>query len=81
MEFDFYNEFKNHSTVELLLITKEPEKYQPAALDAAEKLLRERNVSTADVFLGGTYQCAFFDHRFLFLINEQEMGMDLANGE
>jgi hypothetical protein len=49
MDLDFYNEFIHRSTVELLVITKEPEKYQPAAIEAAERLLRERGVSVADL--------------------------------
>ena len=49
MELNFFDEFKNYSTLDLLLITKEPEKYQPEATAAAEKLLRERNISIADI--------------------------------
>jgi hypothetical protein len=44
MDFNFYEQYKHSSTVELLLIVKQPGKYQPAAVDAAKMLLRERNV-------------------------------------
>jgi hypothetical protein len=49
MQIDFYNEFRNSSTVQLLIITREPEKYQPAAIEAAERLLRERNISPTEL--------------------------------
>lgn len=48
MDFNFYEQYKNSSTVDLLLIVKQPGKYQPAAVDAAKMILSERNVSEAE---------------------------------
>jgi hypothetical protein len=48
MEIDFYKEFANYSTAELLLITREPDKYQPAAIEAAELLLQRRVITPVD---------------------------------
>jgi len=48
MDFNFYDQFRNYSNVELLRITADPGSYQPAALAAAEKLLKERNISWED---------------------------------
>ena len=48
MEIDFYKEFANYSTAELLLITREPEKYQSAAIEAAELLLQRRVITPVD---------------------------------
>ena len=48
MEIDFYKEFGHYSTAELLIITREPEKYQSAAIDAAERLLQQRAITPTD---------------------------------
>lgn len=48
MDFNFYELYKSSTTVELLTIVAQPEKYQPAAVDAAKLILRERKVSEAE---------------------------------
>lgn len=45
MDFDFYEQYKHSSNIDLLLIVKQPGKYQPEAVDAAKMLLKERDVS------------------------------------
>ena len=44
MSFDFYREYKNYPTLELLKIMRQPGGYQPAAVEAASKVLGERQV-------------------------------------
>lgn len=48
MEIDFYKEFSNYTTVELLIITREPEKYQSAAIKTAELLLQQRDITPSE---------------------------------
>jgi hypothetical protein len=48
MDFNFYEQYKGSSTVDLLIIVKQPDKYQPEAVNAAKMILRERNVSEAE---------------------------------
>lgn len=48
MEFNFYEQFNNYSTGELLAIVQQPDKYQAEAVSAAELLLKERVVSDAE---------------------------------
>lgn len=43
--FDFYKTFAAYSTNDLLKIVAQPSLYQPEAVDAAERLLRERDIS------------------------------------
>lgn len=45
MNFDFNQQFKDYSTVDLLKIVKRPGEYQPTAVAAAERLLQERQVT------------------------------------
>jgi len=45
MEFSFYDQYKSYSNFELLKILQQPEHYQPAAVEAATLLLKEREVS------------------------------------
>lgn len=49
MDPDFYDQYKEYSTVELLKIIKRPEDYQDQAVDAAARVLRERQVLAKDV--------------------------------
>jgi hypothetical protein len=49
MEFDFYDQYKGLSTTELLKILKQPENYLPEAVEAATKILQERQVSEDDL--------------------------------
>lgn len=45
MTFDFQEQFKHSPTIELLEILHHPENYQPAAVDAASAILKERQVT------------------------------------
>lgn len=45
MHFDFYEQYKGYSNVELLKILQQPDGYQPQAIDAATRLLEERKVT------------------------------------
>lgn len=45
MDFNFSEEYKSYSNFELLKILKQPADYQPAAVDAATLILKEREVS------------------------------------
>ncbi len=49
MYFNFYNLYKDYSTTDLLKIINRPDDYQPAAIDAATRILQERQVSEADI--------------------------------
>jgi len=49
MEINFYDQFGNYSTADLLRIIKEPEQYQLEAVTAAERILQERSISPADI--------------------------------
>ncbi len=45
MNFDFYEQYKQYSTVELLKIVKKAADYQPGAVEAARTLLAQRQIS------------------------------------
>jgi hypothetical protein len=45
MDFDFYTSFAGKSNEELLQVILQKELYQPAAVEAAEKILASRNVT------------------------------------
>jgi len=45
MNFNFYEQYKNYPTVELLKIVQQPAGYQSEAIEAANRLLSERNIS------------------------------------
>jgi hypothetical protein len=49
MDFDFYDQYKNYSNVELLKICKQPANFQAAAIDAAKEILKSRNVSEEEL--------------------------------
>jgi hypothetical protein len=49
MDFNFYDQYKTLSNVELLKIVRNPTGYQPAAVEAATRLLAEREVPQADI--------------------------------
>lgn len=49
MDFNFYDLYKDYSTADLLKIVNRPDDYQPAAIDAATRILQERHVSEADI--------------------------------
>lgn len=44
MHFDFYERYKDYPDTELQHITQQPDAYQPAAVDAASRILKERGV-------------------------------------
>jgi hypothetical protein len=48
VEFNFYEQFSNYSTSDLLEIVQQPGKYQAEAVSAAELLLKERVVSDSE---------------------------------
>ncbi len=48
MEFNFHEKYGTYSNIELLKIIREPEKYQPSAVDAAGQILQSREVSEED---------------------------------
>ena len=48
MEFNFYEQFGDYSTSDLLAIVQQPGKYQAEAVSAAELLLKERVVSDSE---------------------------------
>lgn len=48
MDTDFHKLYSAYSTVDLLKITTRPEKYQPAAVAAAQEILATRVVTTAE---------------------------------
>jgi hypothetical protein len=45
MQFNFYDQYKRYSNFDLLKILQQPGDYQPAAVQAAELILKEREVS------------------------------------
>ena len=49
MDFDFLKEFTTYSTLELLRITRQPGRYQPAAVEAAHLVHSARNISPEEM--------------------------------
>ena len=49
MDLDFHKVYDTYTNAVLLLIGMQPEKYQPAAVAAAEEILRTRTVTQADI--------------------------------
>ena len=49
MNFDFYQQYKNYSNIELLKIVKQPTDYQPAAVAVATQILNERQVTAEEI--------------------------------
>lgn len=49
MHFDFYERYKDYPDTELLKITQQPDAYQPDAVDAALRILKERGVKEEKV--------------------------------
>ena len=45
MNFDFYEQYKEYSTVELLKIVKKAADYQPGAVEAAKTILAQRQIT------------------------------------
>ncbi|SFE96713.1 hypothetical protein SAMN05518672_11371 [Chitinophaga sp. CF118] len=48
MAFDFYKEYKNYSTEELLKISLQPGRYTDEAILTAKQILESREVSAED---------------------------------
>lgn len=48
MNFDFYEQFREYPNVELLKIIAQPGNYQPQAVEAAGRILQERNVTVEE---------------------------------
>lgn len=55
MNFDFYQQYKDYSNIDLLKIIKRPDDYQPAAVTVATQLLSERQVTSEEVHLIDKY--------------------------
>jgi hypothetical protein len=55
MDIDFHEQFRDHSTVELLKIVKRPDDYQPAAVAAAKDLLQQRTITHQDMLAVDTH--------------------------
>jgi hypothetical protein len=49
MDFNFNEKYISYSNVELLKILREPSKYQDAAIDTAEQILKSREVTENDI--------------------------------
>jgi hypothetical protein len=49
MHFDFYERYKDYPDTELQKITQQPDAYQPDAVDAAFRILKERGVKEEKV--------------------------------
>jgi predicted DNA-binding protein len=49
MKFDFPEQYKLYSTTDLLKIVKRPNDYQTAAVEAANEILKDRQISEADI--------------------------------
>ena len=55
MDFNFQEQYKSYSNVELLKITERPGDYQQAAVVAAQQVLSEREVSVEDREFAATH--------------------------
>lgn len=51
MDFDFYDQYRNYSTTDLLRIINQADQYQKEAVEAAQKVLGERTVTAEDMVL------------------------------
>jgi hypothetical protein len=49
MNFDYYQQYKEYSNIELLKIVKSPGDYQPTAIAVATQILSERQVTTEEI--------------------------------
>lgn len=72
MDFDFHQQYKDYSTIDLLKIVRQPANYQPAAITAAEDILREREISVEDISVADQY--------FLDLENAEKNKQEKING-
>jgi hypothetical protein len=55
MNFNFHDQYKDYSNIELLKIVRQPTKYQTDAVEAATSILNEREVSETDIQQVDTY--------------------------
>lgn len=49
MNFDFHQQYKDYSNIDLLKIAKRPGDYQPAAVEAATQLLDQRQITPGEI--------------------------------
>lgn len=49
MHFNFHDQYKDYSNIELLKIVRQPNEYQTDAVGAATSILQEREISEADI--------------------------------
>src|SRR3954464_10304228 len=55
MNFDFYEQYKDYSSTELLKIVKRPADFQPQAVAVAIQILSERQVTSEEIQLVDQY--------------------------
>jgi hypothetical protein len=55
MTFNFHDQYKDYSNIELLKIVRQPNEYQTEAVDAATSILKERSISETDIQQVDTY--------------------------
>jgi hypothetical protein len=55
MDFDFHQQFKNYSNIDLLKIVRQPANYQTAAVVAAENILCDRQISPEEISVVDQY--------------------------
>jgi hypothetical protein len=49
MEFNFYDRYKDYSATQLLDMLKNPQNYQPAAVEAVNRIITERGITEEDL--------------------------------
>lgn len=64
MGFDFYQQFKSYSTIELLKIIKRPSDYQPDAVAIATEILSQRQITPDEIL--------FVDNYYLDIENDRK---------
>jgi hypothetical protein len=55
MTFNFHDQYKDYSNIELLKIVRQPNEYQTDAVEAATSILKERTISETDIQQADTY--------------------------
>lgn len=55
MDFNFYDQYKNYPSIDLLKIVRSPDSYQPQAIEAATQVLKEREVTAEEIALADGY--------------------------
>ena len=55
MNFNFHDQYKDYSNIELLKIVRQPNEYQTNAVEAATSILKKREISETDIQQVDTY--------------------------